>query len=640
MKIEISTNDIKYAEKILLPEGESFDTERRDFIKKLDTIDLQAVPGSGKTTALLAKLLILERYIPFSNGSGILVISHTNIAIDEIKNKIGKYCPRLFSYPNFIGTIQSFVDQFLAIPFYTNEFKKKPYRIDNEIYNEKSLFLYNSLSWSTKNYLDNKKGQHLDAYEFFSTIRINNNKDLLREGINGKVFLKNKKDSSESYIDIKSKKETLMRDWGYLCFDDAYFLADCYLQKFPHIKKLLQKRFRFVFVDEMQDMDKHQYDLLENVFYADGNSISKYQRIGDLNQAIHNNISSDDCWTVRQNSLTLTGSHRLTPEIAKVVKCFGLNYQEIDGLRKSCAIKPHIIVFEDPKEVLPKFTKLIKENNLTDKKHPFCAIGWIGKEKTDSLTIKCYHSDFEKNHHKPKIDYKCLKDYLKYFEKREDSLAPSRKNILNAILMILRKENEKDETGRNYTITKFLNCVKENDLEKYNELKFKLFEWSFAIKKGEDVYEDLKSYIKPFLKDLFPDINFSQQTDDFINLSESSNIESIEAEARYKKNNFFESDGIKIKIGTVHSVKGETHTATLYMETYYHGRNGKNGYESERLSQQINGNKFSETKVYHKQSLKMAYVGFSRPTHLLCFAVHKDRIDDNFNNKNWEIIEI
>src|SRR5690625_4668700 len=101
-KIKISDEDIEYAEKILLPDGKVFDEERRIFIRNLDTIDLQAVPGSGKTTALLAKLLILEKYMPLENGRGVLVISHTNAAVDEIKQRIGRHCPNLFAYPNFV----------------------------------------------------------------------------------------------------------------------------------------------------------------------------------------------------------------------------------------------------------------------------------------------------------------------------------------------------------------------------------------------------------------------------------------------------------------------------------------------------------------------------------------------------------
>ena len=49
--INITDEDINYAERILLPEGKNFDEERIKFIRNLDTLDLQAVPGSGKTTA-------------------------------------------------------------------------------------------------------------------------------------------------------------------------------------------------------------------------------------------------------------------------------------------------------------------------------------------------------------------------------------------------------------------------------------------------------------------------------------------------------------------------------------------------------------------------------------------------------------
>jgi len=88
LKMRVTDDDIRYSEKILLPNDVSFNEQRKEFIKNLDTIDLQAVPGSGKTMALLAKLLILEKHLPFKDGSGILVISHTNAAINEIKRRI------------------------------------------------------------------------------------------------------------------------------------------------------------------------------------------------------------------------------------------------------------------------------------------------------------------------------------------------------------------------------------------------------------------------------------------------------------------------------------------------------------------------------------------------------------------------
>ena len=50
--LTITDQDIEYAEGILLPQGMSFDDERREFIRNFEKIDLKAVPGSGKTTAL------------------------------------------------------------------------------------------------------------------------------------------------------------------------------------------------------------------------------------------------------------------------------------------------------------------------------------------------------------------------------------------------------------------------------------------------------------------------------------------------------------------------------------------------------------------------------------------------------------
>ena len=76
---------IARAERLLLPNGETFDDERRDFIRSLDKRDLMAVPGSGKTTALQAKLYCMAQQLPQADGRGILVLSHTNTAVDELK---------------------------------------------------------------------------------------------------------------------------------------------------------------------------------------------------------------------------------------------------------------------------------------------------------------------------------------------------------------------------------------------------------------------------------------------------------------------------------------------------------------------------------------------------------------------------
>ena len=119
IKFSFTNEEIQSACKELgLPEN-TFDdktSERRKIIDCWDNANIIACPGSGKTTVLLVKLLLLSQRMPFENGSGICVLTHTNVAIDEIKNRLGNKADILFKYPNFFGTIQSFVDKFLSLP--------------------------------------------------------------------------------------------------------------------------------------------------------------------------------------------------------------------------------------------------------------------------------------------------------------------------------------------------------------------------------------------------------------------------------------------------------------------------------------------------------------------------------------------
>ena len=64
------------------------DAPRRNFLKSLTTTDVSACPGSGKTTLVVAKLAILARKWK-SNTRGICVLSHTNVAREEIEHRLG-----------------------------------------------------------------------------------------------------------------------------------------------------------------------------------------------------------------------------------------------------------------------------------------------------------------------------------------------------------------------------------------------------------------------------------------------------------------------------------------------------------------------------------------------------------------------
>lgn len=106
--------EIKIAHDILLKDKKPFDSNKVNIIKEDSSCYVQACPGSGKTTTLLAKLIIIANKMPLPEGKGICVLTHTNVAIDEIKAKLGTKADVLFRYPNFFGTIQTFLHKYVT----------------------------------------------------------------------------------------------------------------------------------------------------------------------------------------------------------------------------------------------------------------------------------------------------------------------------------------------------------------------------------------------------------------------------------------------------------------------------------------------------------------------------------------------
>ena len=477
--------------------------------------------------------------------------------------------------------------------------------------------------------------------------------------MNGSIILRNDS-NSPTYRTFKTIKSQILQS-GVLNYDDAYFLAELYLKEIPNIKTILQKRFAFVFVDEMQDMDTHQYNLLEKIFYDNGNSLSKIQRIGDKNQAIYNSVKANDIWVDRPDVLRLNGSQRLSQPIANVVKKFALyNDETFDIVGKNeCEIKPHILVFENKtiENIIPCFAQIVKEykeNGRLKSKKDFKDVkvvcwntGWkedeTSRNNTAKLRLEDYHKGFKKDKGKPKQDFDNLKSYLLYYEKRK-TLKPIHKNILNAFLKILRLENINTLDDRPYTKKKLIDFIHEKDIQKYDELNLNLYNWSIGIIQGktEDVWNGTKAYV-PTLLAIFD--KTTSASSDFIN-TDNTEIPDENGEILVPTNHYKE-EGLEIEITSVHAVKGQTHCATLYLESYFqkdgNGANAKS-YESQRLKDQFLGTQIqSNVGDRVKQSAKMAYVGFSRPTDLLCVAVHKDRFDSilsEIDRKVWEIIEV
>ncbi len=275
--LTITDEDIQSTEKWLLPEGQQFDEKRREVIKYLKSKDILACPGSGKTTVLLAKLIIISQQLPLDNNQGICVLTHTNVAIDTITHRIGIPAGKLFEYPNHFGTIQSFVDKYLTIPAYIEKYGYRPDKIDKNWYDAKldqqKRFL------GKKAFAFCKRNESYKNYPFSICFD-----DFLVSPDNKCVSLRldlNKPDEKEIYSRLLALKKRVL-DFGILSFDDAYHLALRYLDNHQGIKSLFSRRFAYVFIDEMQDTDARQISILDSIF----NDSVVMQRLGDINQSI------------------------------------------------------------------------------------------------------------------------------------------------------------------------------------------------------------------------------------------------------------------------------------------------------------------------------------------------------------------
>lgn len=628
MQIIITNNDISWAERVLLPPDKHFDVEQKAVIRCFETTDILACPGSGKTTALLAKLLILSQHMSPKNNSGICVLTHTNVAIDEIKRHANFASNKLFNYPNHFGTIQSFVDKYLAIPAYIQRFHKRPFCIDNEFFNSVIGRGYNTLH-AARIWLDNRREGGL---EYLRELRFNKDNFCISPKPNGQAFINV---NTKTYKEINSLKLRIL-DWGYLCYDDAYSLAFEYLREHPQIRELISKRFAYVFIDEMQDTSTTQSELFNNIF----NENVVIQKIGDVNQSIFDYDADLECgWEVNNDrTMFITGSKRFSNSIASKVENLCVCRQPITGVGRQSEITPVIIIYDDTTilQVLNKFGEIIIRNNLHQHETSiFKAVGWRGKPHDRERTIPNYWEGYSKEIKAKRTEFSNLKSYL---APQPDSFIFSKgtnfykRRLVEAFLKCLRIAKITDN-DRAFTDKKLHRYILENDPNFYKYFRTRLATWCLQIHEKKEVFEEINNFLTNKFRYFF-NYQLNDELDNFINSSdlEVDNEEALQSNNIYKY--FSGTTEIEIEVSTIHSVKGETHTATCYLETFCYK------YDIKRIMDYMKGQYTEPTQKRIKQNLKMAFVGMSRPSHLLCVAIHRDSIstqEEDLRRSGWDV---
>lgn len=670
--IPFATDDeIRAAHDLLLPGKPYFEDDKIEVIRSNESRDIKACPGSGKTTVLLAKLSILSNRMPFADSSGVCVLTHTNVAIDEIKARFGGKAYLLFSYPNFCGTIQSFVDKFLTIPWF-NSFNSHPLvTVDDErAFTIIRKAFYNT-SWECQKALDHLFHENREFKKACEEKRWNDVQKMKAEfvlrtylDVSREKYYKgykdgtsiaspNSKNPSPTYSFLHNVRQSAYQE-GILKYEDAFSVAIAYYESMPGIKEALSKRFKYLFIDEVQDSSQLQLDLLDSLF---DRTKTVVQRFGDPFQAIYNTESA--CAWTPINPLPLNKSKRFGTPIAKVLKtvCVQDN-RELEGNEFVHSVKPVMLVYTDGEKVLPGFVKLLQEKKIDgvsiadlainerkgDSLHRFNikAVGFVGKAKgTDgeSQSIHHYFPQFE-NQTTPKRPFNESTTLNTFLQKNtlQDNPQDYRDHILDALVAILVRADVKNEKGRHFSKKSMLDYLELSAPDVYKRLNKKLAEWILKICRSEYsvdslVFDDVKSFITTEFSNVF---GFNAS----IGLARLF-LEKKEGDYYLLKNteqslNVFKNGDIEIEVATVHSVKGETHAATLFLET----KNYK--YESEHFGAQLCGDPYihREGDGHVLPSLKVAYVALSRPKYLLAYAINKDRFDKLDRRKLEKIWEI
>jgi len=410
----------------------------------------------------------------------------------------------------------------------------------------------------------------------------------------------------------------------------------------------------------MQDMAPHQNNLLEKLFDSADLSETIFQRIGDTDQAIFGgkNIIDTAGWQQHDEVLTLNNSLRLSPAVSRILAPFAYERGEdfqVNGLHE-VDIKPHIIIYDDDsvEVVVERFAQLIAELQQVDKipqrnSAPFKAVAWNStwSEAPESgdrkLRLIDFCPSFQRSTLRKQEEFETLADYLICVDPDDRTLASARRAILSGVVRALRLESVVDpRSERLFSVISLASYIRYEYPDFYDRLNLFIYRWAVELVK--------KNFNRPLrpLRLLIPKLiehfgkTFSNSRD-FLNAAPIGSTEAF-INAKKDPNKLIFGD-LEIHLGTVHSVKGQTHTATLYIEPAYQAdgpRKNPRRYESQRLADQFKGGRLPPSAgKYVKESARMVYVGFSRPTHLLAFAVHKERFDSYLSELDsdvWEIV--
>lgn len=626
--------------------GADGEDARLAVLRSNGSIDVAACPGSGKTTLLVAKLAILAKRWT-SPASGVCVLSHTNVARMEIEKRLGADPAgrAIISYPHFIGTIHGFVNQFIAIPW-LRSLGINVVAIDDEICLRRRL-------------------HKLTPGQRSQVLKTKNREELLRivdaehdlgaipwgGGTLGK--------QTQTYQAFVASCQATTAE-GYFCHDDMMIWAAQALDRNPDLRNAVRQRFPVLFLDEVQDNDDVQSAILHRLFIEDDQPVVR-QRFGDMNQAIYGTSSAPDVNGTNIDvfpnaaiSIPVVNSHRFGAQIAALADGLALSPPGLIGLREHPEAErgrqAAILLFEaqQAKAVLPAFAHLltIQFSPAERAAGVFAAVGAIHRDTNRPDTPNCvahYWDGYD--HELARIEGRpsTMIGYLRRGVRDAAGTGDVRHIAEKAAEGVLRLATILNPSVRHQNLAnrfRQLGRLLEHDATTLR--RFHLLCWKVATGELPANAEAWQTWKRP-ITDIATALLAStpaESADDFMAWEEERGAVGAQA----TPGNIFSypnmDPAVRIKIGSIHSVKGETHLATLVFDTHYKGSH------LTRIKEWLTGARSGLTanKPDLRRSLKQHYVAVTRPSHLLCLAMRSDAFTDSelvrLRARNWNIGDI
>ena len=646
-----------------------FDQSRQNFLRTTTTLDVSACPGSGKTTLIVAKLAIMARKWPHRT-KGICVLSHTNAAREEIQRRLRGTVvgQQLLSYPHFIDTIHSFVNRFLALPWLnSNGFPAAT--VDDDLtsaYRRRALSTYDY--WKVENYLKHR-------HSGFDRIRLKDRN--LNIGLGDQQFPAGPSTPTHQSAKRAAKASS---EAGYFCYDEMFIWAKALLEDCPGVPALLQNRFPLVIVDEMQDTSEIQVGILESVFPREGSQVA-LQRVGDPNQAIFDKPRAGPTVTGgfpdASNCLKIPNSFRFGPAIASLASPFAIDAVGPEGLQgegpRPVTGAPEfcsnaLLIFEDAEAqgVLEAYGRHV----LSSFRDDTLAIGDVTAmgavhQNADDVTAgdpkfpktvphywKGYSAEVGRRDPHPRALIQYVRVAQALVQDGRD-LAPGVEKIASGLVRLARRAGGAQLLGRrapsHRAVADALSTNEEAASAYRRILRAFLIEWETL---SDMSWAQRQADISLVAAGLGASGTAPSTADDFLRWEQHDLELAVPAATspQYVGPNVYRVDdrdgrSVDIRLGSVHSMKGQTHLATLLLSTYWHDHSAK------QMLPWLLGHKVNLNGAGTRDRVRLqhTYVAMTRPSHLVCLAIPRSVLGDDaalnrhlaiLRARGWDVAEI